>query len=369
MNQAEDDFDAAAEALLGDLKMDTNLASLKVQMRQYKGEVLGQFRSRATGSSADIERTVTHLEDRLQASMDAWGREAGRRQERLRAKQEAEAQQRQVRGELRKQMWQVQIKEVARMHFTEGVYRGEKEAEALWVKEVAPRVRKLLQRDPLAQQYMDEVEVELRDQKLAMMQSQMAANKKWVEQALEAAYLMKGGRLVELILHLNYDNKLRGVDIMTADTVPNTLHILITTDGSVLGRLPRTGDEVAIYSIRDQALWKSELTGSYWNGKTKYSVRGHHWKLGAVSVPRECLFLVEAKDKYFTLWGMERGYLRRRTVCVDPAGNPYTLAVRDESAYFKQSPKPMSWYQQQAMTFLGNLIIGAITGTVAIAMA
>lgn len=33
MNQAEDNFDAAAEALLGGLTVDTNLSDLKVQMR------------------------------------------------------------------------------------------------------------------------------------------------------------------------------------------------------------------------------------------------------------------------------------------------------------------------------------------------
>lgn len=56
--------------------------------------------------------------------------------------------------------------------------------------------------------------------------------------------MIKGGkRFVKLIVHFNYQGKLRGTEIMAADGPPNTAHILITADGSVLGRLPRQVSE------------------------------------------------------------------------------------------------------------------------------
>jgi len=56
------------------------------------------------------------------------------------------------------------------------------------------------------------------------------------------------------------------------------------------------GDEVAIYSVKDMAVYKAEYDGEkFWSSKPKYVLQGKSWTLGATSLPASCMFTVHAR--------------------------------------------------------------------------
>lgn len=125
----------------------------------------------------------------------------------------------------------------------------------------------------------------------------------------------------------------------------------------VLSACPCTqGDEVAVYSIADKAVWKAELNGKRrWNGKTRYELRGLHWTLGTTSLPRECLFRVEGDASSIMLHGMGRGYM------VYKRSNRYSLRSANNTAKLCLTKTAMNFAERSA-------IQAAISGAVGLCL-